>query len=79
MAFSGVSYKEDFKLGRCHAGGVRNIAEHRSDDDYSRRALFRLDHLAGLASFSWEGMTSREENEIGPATEKGMPALSVYP
>jgi len=32
--------------------------------------------LAGFASFSREGMTSREENEIGPATEKGMPALS---
>jgi len=32
--------------------------------------------MAGLASFSCKGMTSHEENEIGPATEKGMPALS---
>ena len=57
-------------------GCVRHIAERRSDDNHSRRALFRLDHLADLASFSCESMTSREENEIGPATEKGMPALS---
>src|SRR5215472_3823248 len=38
----------------------RSLAERRPDDDHSRRVLFWLDHMAGLASFACEGMPGRD-------------------
>jgi hypothetical protein len=43
------------KLGR-----IAGIGHRISDGDHSRRGLFCLDHMAGRASFSCEGMARRD-------------------